>query len=320
MTSIHDIRRAQQRIAGRVHRTPLFGSRTFSQRTGTAVMFKAECLQRTGSFKVRGVLNRLQELTPEERERGLVTVSAGNHAQAVAWAAAQEGIRATVVMPEHASPAKVDASRNYGADVVLHGDVFAAFAHMEALRDTHGYTIVHPFDDLAVIAGQGTVGVEICDDVPDIDLVLVPVGGGGLISGVAAAVRGLQPRARIVGVEPVGSDAMARALAAGEPVRLERVDSIADGLGAPATGPNALAHVRSYVDEMVTVTDDQIAEALRDLLERSKLLVEPAGAAGLAALLAGAVNVDAGARVVIVLSGGNFDLQRLRSLLTPESA
>ncbi|HSJ11025.1 MAG TPA: threonine/serine dehydratase [Longimicrobiales bacterium] len=315
MTGIDDIRAAQQYLHGRVHRTPLIATRTLGERIGATLLLKAETFQRTGSFKVRGVLNRLRHLTPGERARGLVTVSAGNHAQAVAYAAALEGIRATVVMPEHAVQAKVDASRAYGADVVLHGDVFAAFARMEELREERGLTLVHPFDDPDVIAGQGTVGLEICEDLPDVDVVVVPVGGGGLIGGVSAAVRALRPEARIVGVEPTGSAALTRGLAEGAPVRLARSDTIADGLGAPMTGPNALAHARAFVDEVVLVGDDDIAAALRAILERCKVLVEPAGAAAVAALLSGAVSVPPGARVVAVLSGGNIDLQRLRQLL-----
>lgn len=315
MIDLEDIRRAQRRLEGHVHRTPVLGSRTLSGRIGATTLLKAEAFQRTGSFKVRGVLNRLHHLTAAERERGLVTVSAGNHAQAVAYGAALENVHAVVVMPEHASPAKVEACREYGADVVLHGDVFAAFARMEELREQHGYTLVHPFDDPHVIAGQGTVGAELCDDVPDLDVVVVPVGGGGLLSGVATAVRALRPRARIIGVEPDGAPAVRRALDAGRPVRLERVDTIADGLGAPITATVVLEHVRAVVDDVVTITDDSIAGALRFLLERSKLLVEPAGAAGVAALMDGTVQVPAGARVAVILSGGNIDLPRLRTLL-----
>ncbi|HUF51681.1 MAG TPA: threonine/serine dehydratase [Longimicrobiales bacterium] len=315
MVDIEQIRDAQAHLEGRVHRTPVLGSNTLGERTGADVLLKVEAFQRTGSFKVRGVLNRLRRLSAAERARGLVTVSAGNHAQAVAYAAGLEGVHATVVMPEHASPAKVAASRAYGADVVLHGDVFAAFARMEQLRDEHGYIVVHPFDDIDVIAGQGTVGLELCQDVGPLDMVIVPVGGGGLISGVATAVKTLQPHARVIGVEPIGSDALSRGLAAGHPVRLERVDTIADGLGAPATGPNALAHARAFVDDIVLISDADIADGVRFLLERCKLLTEPAGAAGVAALLCGAVTPPANSRVAVVLSGGNFDLDRLRNLL-----
>jgi threonine ammonia-lyase medium form len=315
MIHLHQVRRAQQHLQGRVHRTPLLGSRTLGERVAASVMLKVEAFQRTGSFKVRGVLNRLAHLSADERARGLVTVSAGNHAQALAFGAALERVRAVVVMPERASRAKVDAARQYGAEIVLIGDVFAAFERMEQLRDEHGYTVIHPFDDVHVIAGQGTVGLEICEDAPDADIVVVPVGGGGLISGVATAVRALNPGARIIGVEPTGAAAVRRALDAGAPVRLDAVDTIADGLGAPATGPIVLEHIRALVDDVVLVTDEQIGAALRFILERCKLLVEPAGAAAVAALLHGIIAVPRDARVVAVLSGGNIDLQRLRTLL-----
>jgi threonine dehydratase len=320
MVGIDDIRAAQRHLDGRLHRTPLLSSHTLSERAGATVLLKLEALQRTGSFKPRGVLNRLRRLNAAERARGLITISAGNHAQAVAWAAAREGVHATVVMPEHASPAKVQASRAYGASVVLHGDVFAAFARMDELRAEHGYTLVHPFDDQDVIAGQGTVGVELCEDAGTVDVVIVPVGGGGLLAGVATAVRALQPRARIYGVEPVGAAALRRGLDAGAPVRLDRIDTIADGLGAPATAARVIDLVRASVDDVVLVTDDAITEALRLLLERCKLLAEPAGAAGLAALLSGSVSVPAGARVAVIISGGNIDLERLRTLLPDRSA
>lgn len=315
LVTLAAIEAAGTAIGDRVHHTPLLTSRTLGERIDASVLLKVEAFQRTGSFKARGVLNRLSHLTADERERGLVTVSAGNHAQAVAYGAALEKVRAVVVMPEHATQAKVAASREYGAEIVLHGDVIAAFARMEQLRDEHGFTVIHPFDDPLVIAGQGTVGAEICDDVSDVDLVVVPVGGGGLISGVATAVSALRPNARIIGVEPAGAPAVRRALDAGSIVRLDRVDTIADGLGAPATGPNALEHIRAYVDDVVVIDDAAIADGLRFLLERCKLLVEPAGAAAVAALLSGAIAVPRGARVVAVLSGGNIDMQRLRTLL-----
>lgn len=315
MIGIEEIRTARRVLEGRLPRTPLLGSRTISSRLGAEALLKVESFQRTGSFKSRGVMNRLRHLTEEERARGLITISAGNHAQAVAWAAGRERVNATVVMPETASPAKVDASRGYGADVVLHGDVFAAFRRMHELRERYGYTLIHPFDDPHIIAGQGTVGLELCEDAGDLDLVVVPVGGGGLLAGVATAVRALQPRARIVGVEPVGAAGLRAGLDANAPVSLERVDTIADGLGAPSTSELVLEHVRAADVDVVTVTDSAIADALIVLLERCKLLAEPAGAAGLAALLSGAVHVPAGARVAIIVSGGNIDLPRLRSLL-----
>jgi threonine dehydratase len=319
MLDIRDITEARAFLDGRVHHTPVLTSRTLDRLAGATLFLKPESLQRTGSFKVRGVLNRLRSLTPDERARGLITISAGNHAQAVAYAAAEEGVRATVVMPEHASPSKVAASRGYGAEIVLHGDIFGAFAKMEELRQRDGAVLIHPFDDPGVMAGQGTAGAELCDDVPDLDAVVVPVGGGGLLAGVAVAVTALQPRARVIGVEPVGAAAVSRGLQAGGPVRLDAVTSIADGLGAPMTGPHVLEHVQALVHDVVLVTDADIIHALRTLLERCKLLVEPAGAAALAAVLAGAARVSGpGARaprIGVILSGGNIDMQQLATLL-----
>jgi threonine dehydratase len=319
MLHMADINAARAYLEGRVHRTPLLTSRTLDAMTGATLFLKPEALQRTGSFKVRGVLNRLRSLTTEERQRGLITISAGNHAQAVAYAAAAEGLRATVVMPAHASPSKVDACRGYGADVVLHGDIFGAFAHMDELRQQSGAVLIHPFDDPVVMAGQGSAAAELLEDAHDLDAVLIPTGGGGLLSGAAVAIKSMQPRARVIGVEPIGSAAVLRGLEAGQPVRLDRIDTIADGLGAPATGENVLEHVRALVDDIVLVSDHDIAAALRLLLERCKLLVEPAGAAGLAALLSGAARAVLPARdslrIGVIISGGNFDLQRLQALL-----
>jgi threonine dehydratase len=319
MLDIADINAARAYLAARVHRTPVLTSRTLDGMTGATLFLKPEALQRTGSFKVRGVLKRLRSLNDEERRRGLITISAGNHAQAVAYAATAEGVHATVVMPEHASPSKVEACRSYGAEVILHGDIFGAFAHMDELRQVSGAVLIHPFDDPAVMAGQGTAVAELLEDAPDLDAVIVPVGGGGLLSGTAVAVKSMQPRARVIGVEPVGSAAVRRGLEAGHPVRLERSDTIADGLGAPATGENVLEHVRALVDDMVLVTDDDIFHALRLLLERCKLLAEPAGAAALAALLSGtarsALPARDNLRIGVIISGGNFDLQRLQALL-----
>jgi threonine dehydratase len=293
----------------------LLSSRSLSDRCGGQVYLKAECFQKTGSFKVRGVFNRLRQLTTAERARGLIGISAGNHAQALAYAAAVEGVRCTVVMPAHASETKVQASRAYGADVVLHGNVFEAFEKMEALRTEHGFTLVHPYDDLQVIAGQGTVGSEIVEDLGEVDIVLVPIGGGGLISGIAAALKALRPHARVIGVEPEGAPALKRALAAGTPVRLEQIDTIADGLSAPIAGINTLAHVQAFVDDVVLVSDDALRTTVSYILERCKILLEPAGAAGVAALMSGLVSTRANDRVVCVASGGNFDLKRLKESL-----
>ena len=315
MISVDSVRQAAEDIFGRVHRTPLLSSRTLSERCGCRVSLKAENLQKTGSFKVRGVFNRIHHLSDAERERGLIGISAGNHAQALAYGSAVEGVRCTVVMPAHASQSKADASRGYGAEVILHGDMFEAFAKMEQLREERGLTLVHPYEDEYVMAGQGTVALEILEDLAAPDVVIVPIGGGGLISGIAATIKALSPRTRVIGVEPEGAPALTRALEAGQPVRLEKIETIADGLSAPIAGMMTLAHVQAFVDDVVLVTDDAIREAIRIVLERSKLLLEPAGAAAVAALMSGRVPADLSDEVVCVASGGNYDLSRLRELM-----
>ena len=312
--TLADIQDARVRIADRVHRTPTFASETLSRRLGVPVVLKAENLQKTGSFKPRGATNAVRQLPQEARSRGVVTFSAGNHAQALAYAAAAEGVKCTVVMPASAVQSKVDACRAYGAEVVLHGTPREAMAHFQVLQQTRNLVPIHPFDHPHVIAGQGTVGLEIMEDVPDVSLVIVPIGGGGLISGIATALRGLDVPVRIVGVETTGSNAMRAALASGRPVMLDRIDSIADGLNAPSVTDRTLDIVRRYVDEVVEVTDAALIDAMRFAMERLKLVLEPAGAAGLAALLGGHAGRPTG-RVAIVLSGGNVDLTRLKAWL-----
>ncbi|HEY0809855.1 MAG TPA: threonine/serine dehydratase [Longimicrobiales bacterium] len=315
MIHLEDIREAAAAIEGRIHRTPLLPTRSVSERAGCTVLVKAECFQRTGSFKVRGVFNMIRSLTRDERARGLIGISAGNHAQALAYAAGAEHVKCTVVMPAKASPVKVAASKGYGAEVVLHGDVFEAWQKMEDLRAELGYTFVHPYDDERVIAGQGTAGLEILDDAPNVDVIVVPIGGGGLISGIATAVKAISPKARVYGVEPRGAAAMKQALDAGEPVRLSSIHTIADGLAAPIAGVNSLQYVKKFVDDVVLVDDDAIRDALRYILERMKLLLEPAAVAGFAALFSGAIPDVAGKTVAVVASGGNMDLARLKDLV-----
>lgn len=310
-----EVERAREFVRGHVHRTPLLSSRSLGERIGAVAHLKAENLQRTGSFKVRGATNAVAALTADQRAAGIVTMSAGNHAQAVAYAARALGVAVVVAMPEDAPATKVAATRAYGAEVRFAPDKFALLPIVEELRRERAMHFLHPFDDDAVIAGQGTVGLEIVDDLPEVDLVVVPVGGGGLISGIAVAVRGRLPGARVVGVQPEGAQAMRRALDAGKPVRLERIDTIADGCGAPFAGERTLAIVQRLVEDVVLVTDDEIREALRFIAGRARLLVEPAGAAAVAALLAGRVRARAGERVVAVLSGGNVDLARAAEYL-----
>lgn len=310
---------ARARIAGSVHRTPLLRSRTLSRLVGAPLYLKCENLQKTGAFKVRGALHRLLRLSDEERQRGVVTISAGNHAQAVAWAAAAAGTTAVVVMPAHASRAKVEASRGYGAEVVLHGNAKEAFARAFELAEERGLRFVHPFDDEEVVAGHGSCALEILEDLPDAGTIVVPVGGGGLISGIAAATASVRPGVAVWGVEPEGADAMHRSLEAGSAQHLDHVETVADGLGAPMAGVLNHALVAAHVAGMARVSDAEILAALRVLLERTKLLAEPAGAAGLAALLQGRIPVSADAPVAVVVSGGNVDLAQLAGFLGPEA-
>ena len=315
MLTIQTIRAARGRIADRVHHTPLLSATRLGARAGATLSFKCESLQKTGSFKVRGALNHVAQLDDDARRRGVITVSAGNHAQALAWAARSAGVRCTVVMPVAASRTKVDASRGYGADVVLHGtNSIEAFSRAHELAEERQLNFVHPFDDDQVLAGQGTIGLEILEQQPDVDVVVVPIGGGGLIGGIAVAIKEQRPAVRVYGVEPTGAAAMRQSLDAGRPLQLERVSTIADGLAAPMAGALTYPLVRHYVDDVVLVTDDEIVGTMRDILFSAKLLVEPAGAAATAAVLAGKLPV-AGKRVLTILSGGNVDVGRLQEIL-----
>lgn len=313
--TLDDVLAARGRIGDRLHRTPTFSSATLSMKTGATAHLKAELFQRTGSFKPRGVLNILGQLSDEERARGVIGVSAGNHAQALAYCAALEGLDCLMVMWHGASPAKLAATREYGATVDLEaagpGDSFDRLG--ELLKQT-GRALVHPFDDPRGHAGAGTVGLELVEDVPDLDVVVVPVGGGGLISGIATAVKALRLQTRIVAVEPEGSRALHEALQAGEVVRVDPV-SIADGLNAPFAGDNCLAICRELVDEVVLVTEEEIKAGMRFLYERGKLACEPAGAAATGALLAGKVPVGSGENVVAIVSGGNVTSENASAIL-----
>jgi threonine dehydratase len=313
LVSLQEILAACDVIAGRVHRTPILGSTMLGEQAGVRLFFKPELLQKTGSFKVRGVLNALHHLSPEERQRGVVTLSAGNHAQALAWGARQYGITAVVVMPKDAPKSKVEATTAYGGEVVLtEGSLLETTLAIQRDRDL---TLVHPFDDPRIIAGQGTVGLEIVEDVPNVDVVVVSVGGGGLISGVATAVKAMRPEVKVFGVEPEGSAVMKKSLERGEPIALEDRATIADGLNSPFAGRHTLAHMQALVDDLILVDDDRIVEALRLILARTKLLAEPAAAAALAGLLGGGLDIAKGSTVVCVLSGGNVDLERLKEFL-----
>lgn len=320
LVTLAEVRQAAARIAERVHRTPVVGSRSLGAMAGVSrLLLKCENLQKTGSFKVRGALNRLLTLSASDRGRGVVTISAGNHAQALAWAATAAGIRSVVVMPEGASETKARASREYGAEVVIGGPVSEAFELAMVLAEERGMTFVHPFDDPAIVAGQGTVGLELVDQVPGLATVVVPVGGGGQIAGICAAISELKPDVEIYGVEPEGAAAMRRSLDVGYATRIEEIDTIADGLAPPMAGELNFAHVREQATDVVTVPDTAIAAAMTALLSRTKLLAEPAGAAGIAALLTDRIPVATHGEVAAIVTGGNVDLARLPALLTPEA-
>jgi threonine dehydratase len=308
-----DFERARRRIGDRVHRTPLISCRTLGARVGTDLQFKAELFQKTGSFKIRGVFNLVLALSAKERARGLVSISAGNHAAALAYAASTVGTTATIVMPSTAVASKISATRAYGGEVILtDADLLQTCRQIENER---GLLFVHPFDDLRIMAGHGTLGLEVAEDLTDPALMIVPVGGGGLIGGAATAMKLLRPGVRVVGVEPEGADAMTRSLAQDRPIHLDTLDTIADGLAAPFVGSHNLAHVREFVDEVVSVSDRQIREATRALLFHAKLAVEPSAAAGLAALLSGAVQPPTDGSVCCVLSGGNLDRDVLSRII-----
>jgi threonine dehydratase len=320
LEKFHAARRA---LVGRIDRTPILSSSTAGRvlaargiRAGDGCVYaKAENLQKTGAFKIRGATNKIGALTAAEREAGVITLSAGNHAQGVALAAHEAGVHAVVVMPAGAVRSKVEACRGYGAEVILFGEhVGETWARMDEIQAERGLTFVPPFDDPLIIAGQGTVGLEILDDLLEVDVVVAGIGGGALCSGIAAAVKETKPGVRVFGVEPETSNSMSLALAAGKPVTIQPV-SVADGLGSPFAGEWTLALAQRYLDETVMIDDATILAGVRFALERMKQLVEPAGAAALAAVLFGRIPIRDGERVCVILSGGNVETDRLGELL-----
>jgi len=316
MIDLEDVEAAAERVSGVARHTPLTRSRVFSDLAGAEVHLKLENFQRTGAFKIRGATNRIATLDDEARAAGVVTASAGNHAQGVALAATRAGVDATIVMPDYAPVSKVHATESYGGTVVLHGaDYDAAAERAHEIAREEGRTYVHAFDDDLVMAGQGTIGLEIHDDLPEVDTVVVPIGGGGLIAGIATAMKGRNPDVRVVGVEADGSAKVAESLARGEIYHRKNVDTIADGIATRAVGDRPFEVIAERVDEVVTVSDSEIAVAVTYALERAKVLLEGAGAAPLAALLSGAVDVDEDEAVVPVCSGGNIDVNVLTTVL-----
>jgi threonine dehydratase len=315
LPSVKDFEAARGRMTPHVYHTPLLTSRILSERTGFDVRLKAELFQRTGSYKIRGPLNKFTFLSDDQKRRGVICSSAGNHAQGVALAAKIHGIHAVVCMAANATPSKVEATRGYGAEVVLHGSIWdEANERAKELVAERGYTYIHPFDDEQLIMGQGTVGLEIVRDWPGVDVVVVPIGGGGLISGIAMAVKAHNPKARVIGVESSGAPGMKRSVDEGRLVTLDRVDCIIDGLRVKRVGEKTFEIVRQYVDEVVTLPDEQIFDAVVWTMHHAKLVPEGAAAAPVGALLHGLVKAPAGSNVVCVLSGGNVNLEQLKGM------
>jgi threonine dehydratase len=316
MVTLPDVQAALGRIRDRIYVSPCARSETLSRLSGTSAHLKLENLQMTGSYKERGALEKLLTLGEAERARGLIAASAGNHAQGVAYHAGRLGVKATIVMPETTPIMKVANTRAHGARIVLHGSSYDE-AHAEArrLEQAEGLTFVHPFDDPAVIAGQGTVGLEILEQVPDADAIVVPVGGGGLVSGVAVAAKALRPGIRVVGVETEVLPSMLAALEAGGPVTLEPATTVADGIAVKRAGDLTFEHVRRWVDEIVTVSEEEIASAILYLLEREKTVAEGAGAVAVAALMNHRIRELAGKQVVAIVSGGNIDVNLVARII-----
>jgi threonine dehydratase len=314
--SLDDVRAAAERIAGVAHRTPALTSRTLDEYTGATVFLKAECLQRGGAFKFRGAYNMISALDATQRGRGVVAYSSGNHAQAVSLASRLLDTSATILMPADTPPAKLDATRGYGAEVVTYDryteDREALGA---ALSEERGLVLVPPYEHPLIMAGQGTAAMELIEDVPDLDLLVAPVGGGGLIAGCGTAAKALRPGIRVVGVEPEAGDDTRRSLAAGERVRIPVPRTIADGQQADIPGKLTFAVNRQVVDTIVTVSDSEIVDAMAFLFDRMKLVTEPSGASAAAALLAGHVPGAAGARIGVVISGGNVGAARFAELM-----
>lgn len=314
--TLSDIREAREILKDIIIPTPILADAKVSRDLGANVFLKAECLQKSGSFKIRGAYNKIHRLGDEEKSRGVIAASAGNHAQGVALAARLHNIKSTIVLPEFAPLTKITATKNFGAEVVLHGATFdEAFQHSKQLQSQHGYTYVHAFDDEQVIAGQGTIGLEIAETLPGATVVVVPIGGGGIISGIAIAIKNLLPNARIIGVQAEVAAPVNRSLLAGKPTGVEMGQTIADGIAVKHPGELTLPIIKEFVDEVVEVSEDEIARGIFSCVQNNRLVVEGAGAAGLAALLARKVKLNPDDTVCAVLCGGNIDPNLLARVL-----
>lgn len=313
MLSLKDFQEAKKRVDKVINETHLIYSATFSKECGNEVFIKPENLQKTGAFKLRGAYNKIVKLDAQSKEKGLIASSAGNHAQGVAYAAKQLGVKATIVMPSPTPLIKVEATKSHGADVILHGEIYDdAAAKAKELQESKGYTFVHPFDDEDVMEGQGTIALEILEELPDADIILVPIGGGGLIGGIACAAKQINPNITIIGVEPEGAASAAAAAEADEIISLEEVNTIADGTAVRQIGNTTFDYIRKYVDEIVTVTDYELMDAFLLLVEKHKLVAEGSGILALAGLKKIKQN---GKKVVPVVSGGNIDVMTISSMI-----
>lgn len=314
---LDEFRKARQNLQNIINPTPLQNSRTFGEIAGCIVYLKPECLQKNGSFKIRGAYTLLSSLSRDEKKRGVVTCSAGNWAQGVAYGCRLLGIKALVVMPNHVAKTKLEATKGYGGEVVLYGSTSTElFQKARELSEEKKMKYLHAFDEPAMIIGHGSIGLEILEEQSAIDLIIVPVGGGGLISGISLVAKQINPKIRVIGVQPSGAAAMYASIKKGKVVEIEKVETIAEGLAVKRSGERTFSIIREYVEEIVLVTDDEIRSAMLHLLERAKLLVEPSGAAPLAAILTGKIKkLTANTKVAVVLSGGNIDLPVLKQFL-----
>ena len=316
--NLEDIKYAAARLAPYVKHTPILRAEKLDPVLGCNVFFKPECLQKTGSFKIRGATNKILTLTEEEKAKGIIASSSGNHAQGVAFAAQLLGIKATLVLPTNAPQVKVDSTRAMGAEVVQHGfGSVERYKKLYEIVDEKGYTVVHSFNDPALIAGQGTVGYEIMQDLPDVDTVVVPL-GGGVLAGIAVAVKESNPNVRVVGVEPDRIPRYSESRKAGKPVEVELQDTVADGLMITTTGSNTYPIIQEYVDEVIPVPDEAIVKALNEVIFKGKVLVEPSAAIGVAAVLCGKLKTRPDEKVCFVLTGGNIDPEKLVELISPD--
>ena len=314
--NLNDIKTAADRLAPYIKHTPILRAEKLDEELRCEVYFKPECLQKTGSFKIRGATNKILSMTDAEREKGIIASSSGNHAQGVAFAAKLLGIRATIVLPTNAPQVKVDSTRALGAEVIQYGfGSIERYKKLYEIVDEKGYSVVHSYNDPALIAGQGTVGYEIMQDLRDVDTVVVPLGGGGVLAGVAVAVKESNPNVRVVGVEPDRIPRYSESRKAGKPVEVELKDTVADGLMITSTGSNTYPIIEKYVDEVIPVSDEFIVRALNEIIFKGKVLVEPSAAVGVAAVMCGKLKVREHEKVCFVLTGGNIDPNKLSELI-----